>query len=195
MSDRNPRVAILAGINGSGKTTASRAILAETLGIPTFADADAIARGLNAFNPEGVAMAAGRILLDWLRELAERREDFAFETTLAGKAYASWLESLRATGYEVYLFYHWLDGPETAIGRVASRVAKGGHYIPDATIRQRYARSARNFFDLYRPLADQWRVYDNSHGLRRLVALGSAGQEYVLDGDTWLDIQRSAGHG
>jgi predicted ABC-type ATPase len=195
MSERSPRVAILAGINGAGKTTASRAILQERLKIPTFADVDAIARGLNAFNPESVAISAGRILLDWLRELADRREDFSFETTLSGKTYASWLASLRASGYEVYLFYHWLDSPETAIGRVANRVQRGGHHIPDTTIRQRYARSVQNFFELYRPLADVWRVYDNTHGLRRLIAFGSLDQEYVFDGDTWLDVERSTGNG
>lgn len=188
-----PRVAITAGINGAGKTTSSEELLRRLLRFPTFANADAIARGLNAFDPEAVAMSAGRVLLEWLRELAERREDFSFETTLAGKAYASWLESLRAVGYDVFLFYHWLDSPETAIARVAGRVRSGGHHVPDATVRQRYSRSVRNFFELFRPLADEWRVYDNSRGLRRLIAFGSTTQETLLDGDTWLDVQRSAG--
>lgn len=196
MAERAPRVAILAGINGAGKTTASVELLQNTLRMPVFANADAIARGLNAFNVEAEAMRAGRILLDWLHDLAAQRRDFSFETTLAGKTYASWLESLRATGYEVYLFYYWLSGPDVAIGRVANRVQGGGHHVPDATIRQRYSRSVRNFFELYRPLADHWRVYDNTQGLRRLIAFGStAAEEYHLDGDTWLDVQRSANHG
>lgn len=193
-AQKQPRVAVLAGINGAGKTTASREILQNVLKIPTFANADAIARGLNAFNPEGEAIRAGRIMLEWIRELADRREDFAFETTLSGKTYAPWLGSLRAVGYEVYLFYIWLDDPRTAIARVAERVTSGGHHVPDDTVRQRYSRSVRNFFDLYRPVADQWRVYDNSKKQNRLIAFGSGPHEYVLDGDTWLDVQRSATH-
>ena len=121
------------------------------------------------------------------------RRDFAFETTLAGKTYAPWLESIRATGYEIYLFYYWLDSPETAIGRVASRVRAGGHHVPDNTIRQRYPRSVCNFFELYRTIVDEWRVYDNTHGLRRLIAFGTGDQKYILDGDTWFDMLRSSG--
>jgi predicted ABC-type ATPase len=158
-------------------------------------NADAIARGLNAFNPEGEAMRAGRIMLEHIHELASEKVDFAIETTLAGKTYAPWLESIRATGYEVYLFYYWLNTPEAAIARVAARVQSGGHHVPDETVRQRYSRSVRNFFELYSPLADEWRLYDNSEGLRRLVALAVNGREHVLDGDTGFDIRRSAGYG
>jgi predicted ABC-type ATPase len=194
MKTDTPRVVVLAGINGAGKTTSSQEILVNMMRIPTFVNADAIARGLNGFNPESVALSAGRIMLDELRNLAARRQNFAFETTLAGKTYASWLESIRATGYEVYLFYYWLDSPETAIGRVAARVKAGGHHVPDDTIRQRYSRSVRNLFELHRPIADEWRVYDNTHGQRRLIALGTGNQRYVIDGDTWFDVLRSGGH-
>jgi predicted ABC-type ATPase len=189
-----PRVAVLAGINGAGKTTASRAILVDALRIPTFVNADAIARGLNGFNPESVAVAAGRVMLEYLRELADTRSDFAFETTLAARTYAGWLKELKDGGYYVYLFYYWLATPETAIARVAERVRAGGHHIPEATIRQRFGRSASNFFDLYRPLADEWRVYDNSKKEGRLIAFAIEGRQYVLDTETWFDFQRGAGH-
>lgn len=190
-----PRVAVMAGINGAGKTTASREVLLHVLHIPVFANADAIARGLNAFNPESEAVRAGRVLLDWLRDLAAARRDFAFETTLAARTYAGWLRDLKATGYEVYLYYFWLDSPETSIARVAERVRAGGHHIPDETIRQRYAKSVRNFFELYRPLADGWRVYDNSGKQNRLVAVGAAENLHVIDGPTWDAVERSADRG
>lgn len=189
-----PRVAVLAGINGAGKTTASQKILTGVMKIPTFVNADAIARGLNAFNPEGEAIRAGRIMLDYLHDLAARRRDFALETTLSGKTYAPWLESLRATGYEVYHFYYWLRNPELAIQRVAERVRAGGHFIPDTTVRQRYGRSLKNFFELYRPVTTEWRVYDNSEKQGRFIAYGTPDEEYVLDSDTWFDIKREAGH-
>ena len=187
-----PRVAVLAGINGAGKTTASRDVLANVLKIPTFVNADVIARGLNGLNPEAEAVRAGRIMLTQLDTLVQERADFAFETTLAARSYAGWLANLRATGYQVYLDYYWLRSPDLAITRVATRVASGGHHVPDDTIRQRYARSVRNFFDLYRPVADWWEVYDNSDPPAALVAVGSPGEELIGDEAAWQRFQRSA---
>lgn len=188
---RPPRVVVLAGINGAGKTTASRELLANVLKIPTFVNADAIARGLNGLNPEAEAIRAGRIMLTQLDELTKERADFAFETTLAARTYAGWLANLRATGFEVYLYYYWLRAPELAITRVAQRVASGGHFVPDDTIRQRYARSVRNFFELYRPVADVWEVYDNSNGLRVLLGFGSLDEELIADEAGWEAFRRS----
>jgi predicted ABC-type ATPase len=191
MAERSPRVVVLAGINGAGKTTASQDLLVNLLKVPTFVNADAIARGLNGLNPEAEAFRAGRIMLDQLNELAARRADFAFETTLAARTYAGCLASLRATGYEVYLYYYWLDRPELAIARVAARVQSGGHFVPDDTIRQRYSRSVKNFFDLYRRHADSWEVYDNSYGQRHLIAIGSPDEELIADEERWAAFHRS----
>lgn len=187
-----PRVVVLAGINGAGKTTASRDLLADVLKIPTFVNADTIARGLNALNPEGEAVRAGRIMLNQLDDQAASRTDFAFETTLAARTYANWLANLRLTaGYEVYLYYYWLDSAELAISRVTQRVRSGGHFIPDATVRQRYSRSVRNFFELYRPITDYWEVHDNSHGQRHLLALGTIDDELIADEWAWAQFLRS----
>jgi predicted ABC-type ATPase len=187
-----PTIAVLAGINGAGKTTASLEIIKRILHPPVFVNADTIARGLNAFDVESEAAKAGRVMLEHLHELAAKRRSFAFETTLSGRAYASWLTNLRATGYEVHLFYYWLESADAAINRVAERVRSGGHHVPDETIRRRYRLSVRNFFELYRPIADYWRVYDNSHGGSRLLAVGIEDREHILDGDRWLDFERSA---
>ena len=186
-----PRVVVLAGINGAGKTTASKELLSDVLKIPTFVNADAIARGINGLNPESVSLAAGRIMLDRMRELISQKDSFAFETTLAARTYANMLESMRAIGYEVHLYYYWLDSAELAINRVASRVQSGGHHVPEHTIRLRYARSIRNFFDLYRPLADWWEVYDNSYGLRNLIAIGRREDTIVGDERLWETFERS----
>lgn len=189
-----PRIVVLAGINGAGKTTASRHLLADVLKIPTFVNADAIARGLNGLNPEAESFRAGRIMLDQMNDLARRRQDFAFETTLSARTYAVWLRELRATGYEVFLYYYWLDGPDVAIARVALRVQSGGHFVPDADIRRRYARSVRNFLELYRPIADWWEVFDNTHGQRALLAIGSCDEQDEDNPDTWAAFVRSASH-
>ena len=187
-----PQVAVLAGINGAGKTTASQHLLREAMRIPSFTNADAIARGLNAFDVESVAAKAGRVMLEHLRELAAARKSFAFETTLSGRAYARWLRDLTRDGYAVHLLYYWLDSADVAIRRVAERVRAGGHHVPDDTIRRRYARSVRNFLELYRPIITTWQVYDNSHGTRRLIAFNNSFFDTVLDPDTWDAFQRSA---
>ena len=180
-----PRVVVLAGINGAGKTTASRDLLANALRIPTFVNADVISRGLNGLNPEAEAVRAGRIMLEQTRDLAARREDFAFETTLAARTYAGWLESLRATGYLVYLYYYWLDSPELAIARVAVRVQGGGHFVPDDTVRQRYARSVRNFFDLYRPVECPFknRLYAGAQAVRIQFGCNEPNRHYGEQSD------------
>lgn len=187
-----PRVVVIARINGAGKTTASVDLLTRTLRIPTFVNADAIARGLNGLNPEGEAMRAGRLMLQQLNELVEARADFSFETTLAARTYAGWLGGLRVLGYEVSLYYYWLNSPELAISRVAARVRSGGHFVPDATIRQRYSRSVGNFFELYRPVCDHWEVYDNTYYHRELIAIGSTDDEAIGDAELWEQFQRSA---
>jgi len=187
-----PRVVVLAGINGAGKTTASRGLLTDVLRIPTFVNADAIARGLNGMNPEGEAVRAGRIMLHRLRELAATGEDFAFETTLSARTYAGWLRDLRARGYKVLLYYYWLESAELAVTRVAERVRSGGHNVPAEDVRRRYARSVWNFFNLYRPIADEWEVYNNTRGDRRLIAIGDSGDEAIGDEIDWSHFLRSA---
>ena len=187
-----PRVVVLGGINGAGKTTASRAVLADVLKIPTFVNADAIARGLNGLNPEAESFRAGRLMLQEMARLVEARADFAFETTLSARTYAVWLKSLRVLGYEVYLFYYWLDSTELAIQRVARRVKSGGHHVPDEDIRRRYARSVRNFIELYRPVADHWEVYDNTTGEPRLLGMGDWGEADIDNEYDWAEFLRSS---
>jgi len=189
-----PRVVVLAGINGAGKTTASRDLLINVLKIPVFTNADAIARGLNSLNPESEAFRAGRIMLDWMHDLAEQKRDFAFETTLSARTYAPWLARLKKSGYEVYLYYYWLRSADFALARIALRVQSGGHHIPDADVLRRYGRSVKNFLELYRGVADEWEVYDNTDGKRFLIGIGSGGQELHESEEIWDTFQRSAGH-
>jgi predicted ABC-type ATPase len=193
MGEMAPSVIVLAGPNGAGKTTASRTVLAETLRVTTFVNADVIAQGLAGFDPDSAALEASRIMLERLHALAAKRADFAFETTLAGRTYVGWLRSLGDSGYFVQLAYFWLNSADLAVARVAERVRQGGHGIPEKTIRQRYERSLANFFTLYRPLISYWQVYDNSQGPEpELIASGSrTEQETVINAETWDKIQRS----
>ena len=168
-----PHVIVIAGPNGAGKSTTAPAILQGALGVTEFVNADTIAAGLSAFNPEKAAFQAGRVMLERLQQLAGDQEDFAFETTLASKTFAHWIHGLKQSGYTFHLFYLWLPSPEFAIARVAERVKMGGHNVPEETIRRRYHAGLKNFFGMYQQLADTWRIYDNSApGSPRLLSTG-----------------------
>lgn len=186
-----PAVAVIAGPNGAGKSTAAPVLLHEALGIQTFVDADVIARGLSAFDPESVAVTAARVMLARLHALADEHQTFGFETTLASRTFAPWLRRLLGRGYEVHLLFLWLPTSEFAIERVRDRVRLGGHHVPDATIRRRYQSGLVNFFTLYQPLATTWRMYDNSVGARPQPIANGRGLNVLAADDpgTWETIQ------
>jgi len=187
----NPSIVLIGGPNGAGKSTVARAVLAETLGITEFVNADVIAAGLSGFEPERAAFAAGRVMLTRLRELgtASPPVSFGFESTLASRTFEPWLRELIERGRRVHIIYLWLRSSTLAVRRVRARVRKGGHSVPEDTIRRRYARSAINFWRLYRPLAETWRVYDNSVAPLRLVAAGvGAGVPTILDRDVFASF-------
>jgi predicted ABC-type ATPase len=156
------KVILIAGPNGAGKTTFAREFLPNEAGCPVFVNADLIAAGLAPFAPETAAVQAGRLMLQELARHFVARENFAFETTLAGRGYVHHIRAWQAAGYRVKLIFLQLDSPEEAIARVAQRVRQGGHAIPEATIRRRFAAGRENFERLYAPLVDAWALYDNA---------------------------------
>jgi predicted ABC-type ATPase/GNAT superfamily N-acetyltransferase len=193
-SARAPAVFVLAGSNGAGKTTASRTLLAERMKLMTFVNADIIAQGLGGFNPDAVATEAGRIMLQRLDELAAAQADFALETTMSGLSLAVSLQRWKDAGYSIHLVYFWLANPELAVARVAERVRKGGHNVPEDTIRRRYKRSIQNFFRRYRPLATTWEVYNNTetNTYELIASMDLEGGERVLKSELWEQFQRSS---
>jgi predicted ABC-type ATPase len=185
-----PQLVVLAGPNGAGKSTAAPAILPGVLNIQEFVNADEIAKGLSGFSPEGAALAAGKIMLERLHELARLRRNFAFETTLASRSYAARIREWRSSGYGCQLCFFRLPSAEMAIERVRRRVAAGGHDIERETIIRRYSAGLRNFFGLYRSIADHWRMYDSSDGKSpRLIAEGRTDAELnVVDHEVWAAL-------
>lgn len=163
-------VVVIGGPNGAGKTSWALKYLEPTLGIREFINADEIARGLSPLNPEGAAFPASRLMLDRIRLLANARVDFAFETTCAGRGHVRLLERLRMDGYRLMLVFLWLPSPDTALARVARRVADGGHGIPKAVVIRRYVAGLSNMRNIYLPLVDHGLVYDNSDGSGTLIA-------------------------
>lgn len=163
---------IIAGPNGAGKTTFAREFLPMRVVVPTFLDADAIAERLSPAAPGRAAIRAGRSMLAAIRGHVERGEDFVFETTLAGRAFARSIPKWQARGYRVQLIFLALDSPELAVERVARRVGQGGHAVPEAVIRRRFFAGWRNFQTVYRPLVDSWLLLDNTGSRPILLGMG-----------------------
>lgn len=166
------QVLILAGPNGAGKTTFAREFLVTEASCPTFLNADIIAAELSPGHPERVAIRAGRLMLQRLREESAKGESFAFETTLANRSCAHSLREWQAAGYHVTLWFLALPNAEAALARVAERVLQGGHHIPDEVVRRRFAAGRANFEDLYKGLVDAWVLYDNSETVPILLDWG-----------------------
>jgi predicted ABC-type ATPase len=165
-----PNIFILAGPNGAGKTTSAMALLPKKLQCVEFVNADVIAAGLSPFQPATVALEAGRLMINRIKKLASEKKDFAFETTLASKTFAPFLKTCQSKGFTDSLLYIWLSSPELAIKRVQSRVANGGHDIPEDVIKRRYVRSISNLFNLYLPIVTNCYIFDNSTGTPEEIA-------------------------
>lgn len=166
------KIIIIAGPNGAGKTTFAGEFLPNEAGCPTFVNADLIAAGLAPFEPERAAFRAGRLMLEEIFHHARRGESFAFETTLSGRGYAGLIPGWQVQDYVVKLFFLRLASPELAIARVRKRVREGGHNVPEPIIRRRFEAGLQNFDKLYKPVVNEWALYDNSGGEPLLIEEG-----------------------
>lgn len=180
-SPSHPVLYIIAGPNGAGKTTFASEFLPHVAKCKEFVNADLIANGLSPFEPRAAAIQAGRLMLRRIHDLSESRSSFAFETTLAGRSYAELFRRLKKAGYRIQLYFLWLPDVNLAIQRVRDRVRRGGHSIPEDDIRRRYGRGLKNLFLKYRPLLDQWVIFDNSGEKSLMVVDETHGRLQVLD--------------
>ena len=119
-------------------------------------------------------MAAGREVLKRTADYLNRELSFAVETTLSSRGRVDLIRKAKSLGYEIHLVFIGLDSPERCITRIRNRAALGGHIIPDADVRRRYARSAANAAQALRA-ADITNFYDNSGDAARLILVGNAG--------------------
>jgi predicted ABC-type ATPase len=166
---KKPLCIIIAGPNGAGKTTFAKEYLPKDAAIINFVNADLIASGLSPLRPESANLAAGRLFLHELDRLAKMRASFAFESTLSGLTYVNRLKRWKAAGYRIEIVYLRLPSKSLALRRIASRVKQGGHNVPRVDVIRRFDRSWLNFQNVYRLLADEWTVYDNSHSVPKLL--------------------------
>lgn len=183
-----PLVVVLGGPNGAGKSTAASRLLPAEL---TFINADEVAKRLPKYPSTAADLEAARLVLQAMDELEQRGADFAVETTLAGRSLVSRVTRLRSLGYFFRLIFVWAPSVEYAIRRVADRVRMGGHDIPEETIRRRYMLGLKNFFQLYRPLADHWGMYSNTEteGFRIIAEGRGRDIDQIVDPELWDRIR------
>lgn len=189
-----PRLYIISGCNGAGKTTASYSLLPEMLDCSEFVNSDEFAKSLSPFSPEKASIQASKLMLKKIRYMLKKNKDFAVETTLATRTLMKTAKIAQNAGYTVTLLYFWLNSPELAIERVKARVEAGGHDIPEETIRRRYHVGIDYFFHYYAPICERWILADNSQIPFRVIAEGSKNDVInIRDNDVYekvLEIAR-----
>lgn len=184
-----PRLFILSGCNGAGKTTASYTLLPEILDCHEFVNSDEFAKSLSPFDPSSASVSASRYMIMRIQYLLDQNADFSIETTLATRSLVSIIQKAKARGYKITLIYLWLQSPELAIQRVRDRVANGGHNIPEDVLRRRYKVGINYLFDTYMQLCDNWIIGDNTHPPFTVVAEGNRERTLIKDDVTFKKIR------
>lgn len=187
-----PTCWIIAGPNGAGKTTFALEYLPAVAGCRRFINADLIAAGLSPLAPDQHLLAASRLFLREIEDCIAARQDFAFETTLAGRSYLKLIERLQTTGWRIELIYLALPSAEMSRLRVAERVAHGGHNIPEADLMRRFPRSLHNLLKVFAPKVDQVRCFMNSGESPELVFQQTGVVRTILNPDFFILLQREA---
>ncbi len=189
---RKPTCFIIAGPNGSGKTTFALRYLPQIAGCRNFVNADLIAYGISPFDSLSAQYEAGRIFLTEIHTNIDKRADFAFETTLAGRSHINLLKKLKGDGWHVVLFFLWIPDAAFSKRRVRERVEHGGHDIPDNTIYRRFPRIMNNFLKIYIPLCDRIICYDNSRPNPVPVFRQDSKGRLILNQDIYARILRQS---
>ncbi len=187
-----PKLYVISGCNGSGKTTASYTMLPEWLQCTEFVNSDEFAKGLSPFSTEGVSIQASRLMLMKIHYLLKRKADFGVETTLSTRSLKKILTEAQSQGYFVTVLYFWIESPELAIERIRMRVASGGHNIPEPVVRRRYYQGLRYFFEDYREVADRWILADNTQIPFTVIAQGWRNNMVVKDNILYEKIRSQA---
>lgn len=184
-----PRLVVVGGPNGSGKTTFARKY-AEIEGL-AYLGADDIAVRLSPEDPQEARVRAGRVFAQELSRALDAGASLVVESTLSGGSFTRYLSRARKNGYAVKLVFVFLSSPELCLERIAARVARGEHNVPEADVRRRYGRSLRRFWRDYRGLADDWLLLDNSGGAIVQVASGSGGGTTIHDEEVWARVREA----
>ncbi|MCK5082845.1 MAG: zeta toxin family protein [Candidatus Omnitrophica bacterium] len=184
---------IIAGPNGSGKTTFAKTFLPEYAKCDRFINADLIAAGLSPFSPSQVAIKSGRLVLEQIKEYSDNGVDFGFETTMSGVTYLKYFKMLKEKGYKINIFFLWMPSSQLAVARVKDRVAQGGHNVPIEDIKRRFERSMDKFFKEYRLLADKWILFNNAETTPKIIAKKKNAHIEVINQNLFAKITKNIG--
>lgn len=188
---QTPELLVVAGPNGSGKTSLALEYARQT-GL-TYVSADAIAEVLSPDNPLSVRFEAGRRFLESINEHLSSSTSPVVETTLSGRSFRRIITRAKQMGFSVSIAFLFLDSAETCIARIEERVRKGGHHVPDDEVQRRFFRSAANFWTIYRGMADNWVLLYNGTGRLQDVAAGSKTEVSIRDAMLFNDFLTIAG--
>lgn len=172
---------IIAGANGVGKTTFALQFLQEY--DYEFLNADEIAKELSADNPAEKKISASKIFFKKLHKATAQGKSLLIESTLSGRYLQDYFEIWKAHDYQIQIVFIFVNSPEISIARIAERVKKGGHFVPDEDVRRRFVRGQNNFWNIYKNLTDYWVLIYNSEGNFQEVAFGEKESFWIIDTD------------
>ena len=180
---QSPTLTIIAGANGSGKTTFARPYV-KAKGVQ-FINADDLTKAYEERGEPNAMMKGGREFFKLLNGAMKRLEDVVIETTLSGTYTTKVVRRAKALGYTVKMIYIFLPSDDDCVERVKIRVKVGGHEVPEEDIRRRYYRSINNFREEFIHSTDGWELFYNGGSNHKKVAERSLEQTEVIEHDLW----------